>query len=198
MIRRAIIFLILFSCSSCTYYYSISGRNYYRIQSEENGRTIVRPKHSNFKLALPAPYILKEEDSIDTKVIYIKRSSLLGNEQIRFLRFFDNGRLISGCLREDSLQYNRPKSATIGYYRMRNSNELEMQEFIAHSSAYASYEYSRAIIRKDTIFLFPYAKKKEKLPTPLINYKEWNGKKISNCAIYIKQKVDTLTGTPDW
>ena len=81
---------------------------------------------------------------------------------------------------------------------MRSSMELELQQFLAYSITHASYEYSRGIIRGDTIFLFPYAKKKEKLPEPLINNGEWKGKKNSNCAIYIKQKVDTLIGSPDW
>ncbi|MFC2634173.1 MAG: hypothetical protein ACFNZU_01655, partial [Capnocytophaga granulosa] len=106
------------------------------------------------------------------------------------------GRVSSGYLKGDSLQYNKLKMNTIGYYRMRTSTELEMQKFIAYNYTHASYEYSRGIIRGDTIFMFSDPPKNKKLPEPFIKPKL--PREHSNCIFYIKQKVDTLTGTPDW
>ena len=195
MKRNIIIFFIVYICSGCSYYSLYFDRNYYRIATEEEGVDGIRPILPRFRLAKPEPYQLKSEDLIDTNVIYTRKDMF---NNLDFLRFFANGRVSSGYLEGDSLQYNKLKLSTIGYYRMRTPTELEMQKFIAYNYTHASYEYSRGIIRGDTIFLFPYAKKKEKLPEPLINNGEWKGKKNSNCAIYIKQKVDTLIGSPDW
>ena len=196
MERRYILVLVLLGlfCNGCIYYDLYFNRNYYRPEQGASSRPIL----PHFRLAKPEPYRLKTEDLIDTTVIYVRKYKILEEDEIYFLRFFGNGRVASGFLTKDSLSYNNIKRSVAGYYRMRSPMELELQQFLAYSITHASYEYSRGIIRGDTIFLFPYAKKKEKLPEPLINNGEWKGKKNSNCAIYIKQKVDTLTGTPDW
>lgn len=194
--KRYILVLVLLGlfCNSCIYYDLYFNRNYYRPEQGASSRPILH----HFHLAKPEPYRLKTEDLIDTTVIYVRKYKILEEDEIYFLRFFGNGRVASGFLTKDSLSYNNIKRSVAGYYRMRSSMELELQQFLAYSITHASYEYSRGIIRGDTIFLFPYAKKKEKLPEPLINNGEWKGKKNSNCAIYIKQKVDTLIGSPDW
>ena len=41
--------------------------------------------------------------------------------------------------------------------------------------------------------------RRKKTPIPPANYKKWTRDKEDFCCdMYIKQKVDTLTGTPDW
>lgn len=193
MKRNIIIFFIVYICSGCSYYSLYFDRNYYRIATEEEGVDGIRPILPRFRLAKPEPYQLKSEDLIDTNVIYTRKDMF---NELNFLRFFANGRVSSGYLKGDSLQYNKLKMNTIGYYRMRTSTELEMQEFIPYNYTHASYEYSRGIIRGDTIFMFSDPPKNKKLPEPFIKPKL--PKEHSNCIFYIKQKVDTLTGTPDW
>ena len=47
------------------------------------------------------------------------------------------------------------------------------------------------------MFLVDFVEKKT--PIPPANYKKWTrDKEDFDCDMYIKQKVDTLTGTPDW
>ena len=194
MVRKyvQILFLVLL-CNSCMYYHLYFDRNYYRIATEEEGVDGIRPILPRFRLAKPEPYQLKSEDLIDTNIIYTRKDMF---NDLDFLRFFANGRVSSGYLEGDSLQYNKLKLSTIGYYRMRTPTELEMQEFIPYNYTHASYEYSRGIIRGDTIFMFSDPPKNKKLPEPFIKPKL--PKEHSNCIFYIKQKVDTLTGTPDW
>ena len=194
MVRKyvQILFLVLL-CNSCMYYHLYFDRNYYRIATEEEGVDGIRPILPRFRLAKPEPYQLKSEDLIDTNIIYTRKDMF---NNLDFLRFFANGRVSSGYLEGDSLQYNKLKLSTIGYYRMRTPTELEMQKFIAYNYTHASYEYSRGIIRGDTIFMFSDPPKNKKLPEPFIKPKL--PKEHSNCIFYIKQKVDTLTGTPDW
>lgn len=193
MKRNIIIFFIVYICSGCSYYSLYFDRNYYRIATEEEGVDGIRPILPRFRLAKPEPYQLKSEDLIDTNVIYTRKDMF---NNLDFLRFFANGRVSSGYLEGDSLQYNKLKLSTIGYYRMRTPTELEMQEFIPYNYTHASYEYSRGIIRGDTIFMFSDPPKNKKLPEPFIKPKL--PKEHSNCIFYIKQKVDTLIGTPDW
>ena len=192
MKRNIIIFFIVYICSGCSYYSLYFDRNYYRVVTEE-GVSGIRPISPRFRLAKPQPYQLKSEDLIDTNVIYTRKDMF---NDLDFLRFFANGRVSSGYLEGDSLQYNKLKLSTIGYYRMRTPTELEMQKFIAYNYTHASYQYSRGIIRGDTIFMFSDPPKNKKLPEPFIKPKL--PKEHSNCIFYIKQKVDTLTGTPDW
>ena len=192
MKRNIIIFFIVYICSGCSYYSLYFNRNYYRIATEE-GVSGIRPISPRFRLAKPEPYQLKSEDLIDTNIIYTRKDMF---NHLDFLRFFANGRVSSGYLEGDSLQYNKLKMSTIGYYRMRTPTELEMQEFIPYNYTHASYEYSRGIIRGDTIFMFSDPPRNKKLPEPFIKPKL--PKEHSNCIFYIKQKVDTLTGTPDW
>ena len=193
MKRNIIIFFIVYICSGCSYYSLYFDRNYYRIATEEEGVDGIRPILPRFRLANPEPYQLKSEDLIDTNIIYTRKDMF---NNLDFLRFFANGRVSSGYLEGDSLQYNKLKMSTIGYYRMRTPTELEMQEFIPYNYTHASYEYSRGIIRGDTIFMFSDPPKNKKLPEPFIKPKL--PKEHSNCIFYIKRKVDTLTGTPDW
>lgn len=193
MKRNIIIFFIVYICSGCSYYSLCFDRNYYRIATEEEGVDGIRPILPRFRLAKPEPYQLKSEDLIDTNIIYTRKDMF---NHLDFLRFFANGRVSSGYLEGDSLQYNKLKMSTIGYYRMRTPTELEMQEFIPYNYTHASYEYSRGIIRGDTIFMFSDPPKNKKLPEPFIKPKL--PKEHSNCIFYIKQKVDTLIGTPDW
>ena len=151
MKRNIIIFFIVYICSGCSYYSLYFDRNYYRIATEEEGVDGIRPILPRFRLAKPEPYQLKSEDLIDTNIIYTRKDMF---NNLDFLRFFANGRVSSGYLEGDSLQYNKLKMSTIGYYRMRTPTELEMQEFIPYNYTHASYEYSRGIIRGDTIFMF--------------------------------------------
>ena len=81
---------------------------------------------------------------------------------------------------------------------MHNPNKVELEEFVAHSPTSARYDQRMGVIRGDTIYVFSRFRRK-KTPIPPANYKKWTRDKEDFCCdMYIKQKVDTLTGTPDW
>ncbi|GIZ16179.1 hypothetical protein RCZ15_23430 [Capnocytophaga catalasegens] len=140
-------------------------------------------------MAKPAPYRLRAEDQIDTTVIYIQKYKILEEDRISFYRFFGNGRVSSGFLEGDSLEYNKPERTVAGYYRMRNPTEFEMQEFLAYSTTHAKYSYSRGVVKGDTLFMY-FDPPRNKPITELRKDKEY--------SFYVKRKVDTLIGKPDW
>ena len=173
-----LIITIIFLSSSCNtrlFHCPIPvGRNYYSLEGDG-----ARPIDPCFWLAYPTPYQLQKGDNIDTTAIYINKDRGYDYNRkpyVVFLRFFANGRCASGQLYEDSLQYNAPsKQWTAGYYEER-----------------------MGVIRGDTIYVFSRFRRK-KTPIPPANYKKWTRDKEDFCCdMYIKQKVDTLTGTPDW
>ena len=186
MDRKSVLIVILVGllCNSCIYYHLHFDRNYYRTEN-----TRPRPILPRFRLAKPEPYRLKAEDQIDTTVIYTHKTKVF--KDIVFLRFFGNGRVSSGFLTEDSLEYNKPKRSVAGYYRMRSPTEFEIQEFLAYSITHAKYSYSRDIVKGDSLFIY-YDQPRNK---PISELKKDEKKGYS---FYIKQKVDTLTGIPDW
>lgn len=185
MDRKSILMIILLGllCNSCIYYDLYFNRNYYR--PEGGGKA--RPILPRFRLAKPEPYRLKPEDQIDTTVIYTQKTKVF--KDIVFLRFFGNGRVASGFLTEDSLRYNNIRRSVAGYYRMRNPTEFEIQEFLAYSTTHAKYSYSRGVVKGDTLFMY-FDPPKNKPISELKKDKEF--------SIYLKQKVDTLIGKPDW
>ncbi|GIZ16178.1 hypothetical protein [Capnocytophaga catalasegens] len=186
MDRKSILIVTLLGllCNSCIYYNLYFNRNYYRTET-----TRPRPILPRFRLAKPEPYRLKAEDQIDTTVIYIAKTKVF--KDIVFLRFFGNGRVASGFLEEDSLEYNKPKRCVAGYYRMRSPTEFELQKFLAYSTTHASYEYYRGVVRGDTLFIHFDPPRKKPFSEIKINNKK-------GYSFYVKQKVDTLIGKPDW
>ena len=196
-----LIITVIFSICSCNtrlFHCPIPvGRNYYSLEGDG-----ARPIDPCFWLAYPTPYRLQKGDNIDTTAIYINKDrgyDYYGKPYVVFLRFFANGRCASGYLYKDSLQYNAPsKQWTAGYYKMHNPNKVELEEFVAHSPTSARYDQRMGVIRGDTIYVFSRFRRK-KTPIPPANYKKWTRDKEDFCCdMYIKQKVDTLTGTPDW
>lgn len=195
------IFIANNSCNNIrSFYHPITflGKNYYL--AGEKGKA--RPINPRFWLAYPTPYQLQIKDNIDTTSIYINKDTYFDHKRmplVIFLRFFANGRCASGFLYKDSLQYNAPSiNWTAGYYKVYDSNKLEIEEFVAHSPTVANYEEKKGIIKGDTIYIFSRYHRK-KTPIPPTNYKKWTREKENiSCSMYIKQKVDTLTGTPDW
>ncbi|WP_392420380.1 hypothetical protein ACF3OE_03570 [Capnocytophaga canis] len=155
-----------------------------------------RPKKPRFRLAKPEPYQLKAEDQIDTTAIYIhKYPDLLDKtkECQMILRFFGNGRF--SYIYNDK-NYNNLKGHDIGYYRVKNNNIVLMETFIVStnglgSKGIGSYSRSVGIIKNDTLI---------DILTSDISEIEWQDNKIKNKInyVYLKQKVDTLIGTPDW
>lgn len=199
MCKKILLVIILLLFNSCYFSFTTSQkRNYYTV----GGNGCSRPIKPHFRLALPTPYQLQIKDNIDTTSIYINKDTYFDHKRmplVTFLRFFANGRCASGFLYKDSLQYNAPSTQWIaGYYRMITSTEANLEQFIAHSDIIANYENSKGIIRGDTIYIFSRYHRK-KTPIPPTNYKKWTREKENiSCSMYIKQKVDTLTGTPDW
>lgn len=193
MDRKSILMIILLGifCNGCIHYHLIFDRNYYRIPTEEAGKSGFRPILPRFRLAKPEPYRLKPEDQIDTTLIYVRRfiSKVDNKEQVYFYRFFGNGRFITDVLYGDSLQYNKLKLSTIGYYRMKTYMELELENFTPENATHAKYSYSRGVVKGDTLFMY-FDPPKNKPISELKKDKEF--------SIYLKQKVDTLIGKPDW
>ncbi len=179
-----LIVLLCMSFSSCL--------NYYR-----NSMGGERPKTSRFRLAKPEPYRLKSEDQIDTTAIYIRKfPDLLDKtkESQMVLRFFGNGRF--SYIHNDK-NYNNLKGHDIGYYQVKNNNIVLMETFIVSTNGLGSkgrgnYSRSVGIIKNDTLLIAS--------STYDISEIEWENGKIKNKInnIYLKQKVDTLTGKPDW
>ncbi|MFJ1492194.1 hypothetical protein [Capnocytophaga canis] len=207
MDRKSVLILILFILVGCNnpnnpaFYYPVTflGKNYYR--ADEFG--MARPIKPHFRLTNPEPYQLKKGDNVDTTAIYINKDKYFNHKgvpSVIFLRFFGDGHCAFGSLYKDSLQYNAPPSEWgAGYYKMLNSNEFQLEIFQAHSKVVANYENSRGIIKGDTIYIFSHMYEKDKTPVIPKNYKKWTREKENlECHMYIKQKVDTLTGTPDW
>lgn len=185
MDRKSVLIVILLCllCNSCL--------NYYR---NDNGG--LRPKTPRFRLAKPEPYQLKAEDQIDTTAIYVhKYPDLLDKtkESQTILRFFGNGRF---SYIFDDKNYNNLKAHDIGYYRVEDNNIVLMETFIVStnglgSKGIGSYSRSVGIIKNDTLI---------DILTSDISEIEWQDNKIKNKInyVYLKQKVDTLIGTPDW
>ncbi len=195
-----IIACIYVSCNSRVFYYPMTcfGKNYYNIGQKEGG--MPRPYNPHFWLARN-PYQLKAEDNIDTNAIYINKDMYFthkGEPYVVYLRFFANGRCAFGFLFQDSLQYNAPSTQwNAGYYKMHNPNKVELELFVANSKTVADYQERMGIIKGDTIYVF-FRYNRNKTPIPPTNYKKWTREKDNNCYMYIKRKVDTLTGRPDW
>ena len=188
MDRKSILILVLIIvCVSCH-------KNYYYSSSKIGG---VRPKIPRFRLAKPEPYQLKPEDQIDTMAIYIRKyPDLLDKtkEAQSSYRFFSNGRFVN--ITESRTVY-KYKLHRIGYYRVQNSNIILMESFIKASPAagdLGKYHQSIGIIKNDTLVIVSGVRKFTDI--------KWEEKKISEYyhtpRIYLKQKVDTLIGTPDW
>ncbi|MEN2721057.1 hypothetical protein ABC895_12865 [Capnocytophaga sputigena] len=175
----------------CLFYISCANNYYY---TKSYG---LRPKVSNFKLAKPTIYQLKKDDLIDTNSIYVYSNTNLFDKTKNvkmILRFFSNGRFSFVFGKED---YNNLEENYIGYYKVNNNNQVLMETFIKTSpSAGGQGIYSRSLglIKNDTLYKILDA----------IDFTDvrWEGKKISQkyhtYYPFIKQKVDTLTGTPDW
>lgn len=188
MVRKSVLVIISLMCFSCY-------KNYYYSSSKIGG---IRPKTLRFRLAKPEPYRLKPEDQIDTTAIYIhKFTGLLDKtkEEQSFYRFFSNGRFVK--VYKFEILGKSVSSYTIGYYRVENNDKVFLEVFIKVSPAagdLGKYYPSIGIIKNNTLTVVSGVRKFTDI--------EWEEGKISEyhhtSKIYLKQKVDTLIGKPDW
>ncbi|WP_103071790.1 hypothetical protein [Aquimarina sediminis] len=167
-------------------------KNYYR--TKDRG---IRPKRPKFELA-KKNYSLTKNDIIDTSAVYIYQKEVVygnGEKEIEeyFYRFFSNGKCIRGfpsdfkrnkLILSDFNNLNRGGSF-IGYYQIKDSNNLVTETFSVGVGENGKYIKDYGVLKGDTIFLFNAPFTKEKINK-------------GNVEIYIRKKVEGLTGTPDW
>jgi len=178
-----LIALIFITTTSCKSYY----------QNENGG---YRPKSPKFELAKP-PYQLNVNNVIDTNAVYVKEATIYYSSGARieefFMRFFSNGRFCMGIANAKILtledlngkyDYNR-----IGYYRLEGKR-LNMETFTVGGQFgdTPSYDKMYAIISNDSILFVNEDK----------NQIDFSAAKKEARSIYIRRKVEGLTGTPDW
>ncbi|MCF6350815.1 MAG: hypothetical protein L3J23_07275 [Flavobacteriaceae bacterium] len=182
------IFLTLFFFVTLIISCTIPFKNYYY------DKGITKPKKSKFKLAKP-PYQLKKEDLIDINAVYINKHELSrkdgGKEPVEsHLRFFNNGRYFYGGsvkpAKENLTHYNNLSNGFVGYYKINNNNKIIYEYFWVHEIGKYIKEYG--YIRNDSIFMYKSSYKKNGFPKPNEN----------NCQIYVRKKVDGLTGEASW
>ncbi len=180
---------------------SFYGCNNYYI----NEKGAYRPNKPNFEFS-KSPYQLKKDDLIDTNSVYVAEVKFDYKKpyvEEHFIRFFSNGRFFTGTpeVFETKLGLNEfnnyNKFGSIGYYRMQN-NRLEIESYKVtlggargNTGFYSKYY---GYIRNDSIFLFYDLSNKnsemERITYPIPDEK--------NCKIYVRRKIEGLTGTPDW
>ena len=179
--------LLIFGLICCF----LSCKNYY--YNKEGGE---RPKKSKFKLG-KLPYQLKKGDKIDTNSIYIDTYTLnyggVAHTDNAYIRFFSNGRYLEG-LENSDVPLNSEKLNTIndtsmiGYYKLNSTNYLDLEYFSVKKGEGGAYYKSEGYIKNDSIFIFYSLYENKAFPKPT---KE-------NCRIYIRKKIEGLSGTPDW
>ncbi|WP_103071792.1 hypothetical protein [Aquimarina sediminis] len=166
-------------------------KNYYT--NEEGGN---RPKKSKFTLNTPS-YNLTKGDLIDTVAVYVNKTEMYYGEKthidFHYLRFFKNGQYMEDLVskKEDLnlLNFNNVNnSLMIGYFNIQNKKYIQLEYFRVKYGEGGFYDKRQGYIKNDSIFLF--YKEYDKNDFPIPNKK--------NCRIYIKEKVEGLTGTPDW
>ena len=186
--KKITVLLLLFIIIGCNTLFE----NYYR--TEDRG---IRPKRSKFELAEQAYHLIKK-DMIDTSSVYIYQKETYRNERKEieeyFYRFFSNGK----CIRGFSSDFKRNQltlsdfnnlargGSFIGYYKIESPLNLVTETFSVGVGENGKYIKEYGIIKGDTIFLSD---------SPLINKEKIDD---NNIEIYIKKKVEGLTGTPDW
>ena len=187
--RTSILVILIFICF-------ISCKNYYI--NEKGG---YRPKKANFEFA-KTPYILKKEDMIDTASVYVSEGTVLYGEELRkrtsYIIFLSNGRCYLG--RNDrgkselSLEVlnNFNGYGSIGYYRI-NNDKIKIESYeVTLGGARGNTGYfvkNSGYIKNDVIYLFI---------DPNVDVENLPISNNQNSAIYIRRKVEGLTGTPDW
>ena len=168
-----------------------SCKNYYI--NEKGG---YRPKNSKFKLSKP-PYKLIKDDLIDVNSIYVNITKVSYGTKTdidnSIIRFFSNGHYLENLEPyTDNINLkklnNVNNSLLIGYYKIENKKNITIDYYSVKKAEGGSYHKREGYIRNDSLFLFYDSFKNKEFPKP--------NKK--NCRIYIRKKVDGLTGTPDW
>lgn len=185
--KKITVLLLLFTTIGCNTLF----KNYYT--NKEGGN---RPKTNKFSQA-KSPYKLHKEDAIDTNSVYINTSTLYYNGKnhidYHYLRFFENGRYIEDLVsKKEELNisnFNKVNSSLmIGYFKIQNDQYIEMEYFRVKYGEGGFYDKRHGYIQNDSLFLYYNSYTNNNYPIPNSN----------NCRIYIKKKIEGLTGTPDW
>lgn len=195
--KKLVVGLVVFFLTGCGYFTT----NYYR--NAEGGKRAKVPK---FSLSKPNPYQLQNADIIDTNAIYVFETSIEYGETktktFAAFRFFENGRVMRVIADDRALLLTKvaapPASASFtGYYRIADHVKIAIEYFGTQKNTdnYKTMTYRReeGTIRGDSLILFVDPEKNKPLPNPKIE-----GTDCRNCFIYIRQKVNSLSGQPDW
>ncbi|GGX14492.1 hypothetical protein [Aquimarina muelleri] len=187
--KKITVLLLLFTTIGCNTLF----KNYY--YTEKLG---LRPKTPKYKLT-KTTFGPDKNNLIDENSIYINEREIIykngGREKKEyFLRFFTNGKCVWGypydfkrkTLNIEDINNMSRGGAFVGYYKIEDTNKIFVETFYVGVGENGKYDMDYGIIKGDTIFLSD---------SPLINKEKIN---INNTKIYIKKKIEGLTGTPDW
>lgn len=194
---KKLVVCILFLPSGCGYFTT----NFYK--NRAGGE---RPKSPRYALAKPKPYQLTKVDLLDTSAVYVSAAPVkIGAKTdtvYAAFRFFSNGRvfrMIAADRNEISTtnMNNIGGAALTGYFRVTDGDNIAIEYFgitkNPNNLKVQKYRREDGFLRNDSLILFTDPGKNVPLPTP-----KFEGAICKNCRIYIKQKMEGLSGQPDW